>query len=127
MITSSQQQQILSSLQDQGFPAIIEELTKLRASADTPWKSSLLQVALDLVATNGADGISSVRAMIQQVLSQKVPDLSGLSLREASDLLAILEREEADTRNEVKAFLNSLLNALIKITGILVITLFKEI
>lgn len=118
---------LLKVLQERSIPAIKTELEKIEASADAHWKVALVDVALRMVETKGIAGFDSIRNLIALIGEGKAPDLSELSLSEASEVLAILQREEADARNSVTEFLNSLLASLVKVAEILVVALIQEV
>lgn len=121
------QEKILNALQTKGLPAVMAELERIQASADQPWKKSLVKLALDTVATKGPSGFEALKYLIVMVANNQAPDLSALTLGEASDLLAVMQRQEAEEKENVKDFLNSLLQSLLKVAEILAITLIKEI
>lgn len=125
-MTTTLSTKILQALESQGIPSVVSELNDLEAKADTDWKKSLLRLAIDLMATQGVSGINTLRTLASNIDSDE-PDLSLLSFGEASDILALLQRQEADNRKHLKEFLNSLLTTLLRVTEILVTTLAKEI
>lgn len=126
-MTSQFEIDLLKILQEKSLPAIKAELERIEASADEGWKSALVDVALNMVETKGIAGFDAIRNLIAVIREGKAPDLSGLTLAEASEVLAILQREEADAKNSVTEFLNSLLASLVKVAEILVVTLIKEV
>lgn len=126
-LTTKLGDQILTALQTEGLPAALRELETLRQAADAPWKVSFLGVATDLIATRGPEGFAILKNLARTLHDGGVPDLNELSLREASEILAILQRQEADAKKEVQKFLNVLLESLVKVATILVAIVIKEI
>lgn len=113
-------------LQD-ALPALTGELSSLGSKADTPWKQSLLGVATSLVTQHGPNGVEALKNLTHSVVDGTTPDMSKLSLREASDALALLQQLEADDRKAAAAFLASVLESLSKVAAILLTSLLKAI
>jgi hypothetical protein len=120
-------QQVLDSLKNKGLPEVVGELQRLESEANEPWKQALVKFALDTVSTQGPSGLDLLKSYLSTLAKGETPDFSTLSMRDASEVLAVLQRQEANARGEVERFLNSVLGSLLKITTILVTTLFKEI
>lgn len=118
---------VVTALGDKALPIVLDELAHLGTLADTPWKKSLVTTAKDLVAAHGPQGLAILEGLATTLRSGGAPDLSDLPLATASEVLAVLQRQEADHKKEVQDFLNSLLDSLVKIVAILATTLFKEL
>jgi len=113
-------------LQD-ALPALTGELSSLGEKADTPWKQSLLGVATSLVTQHGPHGVEALKNLTQSIVDGTPPDMSKLTLREASESLAILQQLEADDKKAAAAFLSSVLESLSKVAAILLTSLLKAI
>lgn len=91
---------------------IDKELKKFSESLTEPWQKVLLNAATELIEKNGPAGITVLSNIVQDIFSNKPPDLTGLSLRSASDILAMMERRSADEQAQIKEFLNGTLKTL---------------
>lgn len=116
---------LIDLLKTQGIPAITTSLGKLSADSNEPWQKALLKLGVNLVSKHGPEGLDLLEAVVAQLQSGKSIDLSALSLQEASDLLAVMQRREAETRNQVALYTQMVVEALGKVLGTLVSILFK--
>ena len=110
-----------------GVPAILGALSSLDAEAKEPWQKSLLKLSVSLVGEYGPGGVDIFQGLVRQMLNGKSPDLSGLKVSEASDLLAVMQRQEADTKNQIELYTKLILETLGKALLELVSVIFKEI
>ena len=110
-----------------GVPAVLNALSSLDAKAKEPWQKSLLKLSVSLVGEYGPGGIDIFQGLVRQMLDGKSPDLSGLKVSEASDLLAVMQRREADTKNQIELYTKLILETLGKALLELVSVVFKEI
>lgn len=94
-----------------GQPAVdrlMNDVRALAADKDEAWKRVVLSTLADLTQAHGLDGVQMGIDLIEGVLSkEEVPDLSGLSLRTQSDLLAELQQAEAEKKQKVSSFLKT--------------------
>lgn len=122
---------IISSLGEvakkDGVTAVVGALNSLDAEAKEPWQKSLLKLSVSLVGELGPGGIDVFQGLVKQMLDGKSPDLSGLKVSEASDLLAAMQRREADTKNQIRLYVKLILETLGKALQDLVSAIFKEI
>lgn len=117
----------LDLLKTQGLPALAATLGKLQQEAGEEWQHILLRLSTDLLAKHGPTGLNLLEGHVQQMLDGKPADLSGLSMREASTLLAALQRKEADTKNEITLYTKMIIEEIGKALAALVSLLFKEV
>jgi hypothetical protein len=118
---------LASILLKDALPALTGELQELGTKADTEWKQSLLGVATTLVTKHGPSGIDALKNLTNSIINGTTPDMSKLTLREASEVLAILQRLEAEDRKAASAFLSTVLESLSKVAAILLTSLLKAI
>jgi hypothetical protein len=122
---------IISSLGEvakkDGVTAVVGALNSLDAEAKEPWQRSLLKLSVSLVGELGPGGIDVFQGLVKQMLDGKSPDLSGLKVSEASDLLAAMQRREADTKNQIRLYVKLILETLGKALQDLVSAIFREI
>lgn len=73
----------------------------------TDWEQAVLRVVAGVLKEHGLDGVPLVGPFLDDLMDGKPVDLKvhGLSLREASDVLAALQNAEADRKKEVNDFL----------------------
>lgn len=110
-----------------GVTAIVGALSSLNTEAKEPWQKSLLKLSVGLVGDYGPGGIDIFQKLVQRMLDGEAADLSGLKVSEASDLLAVMQRREADTKNQIELYTKLILETLGKALLELVSVIFKEI
>ena len=112
---------MLPGLGDAGIKMLADKLKDISAEASEPWKKAILQLVIKTVETSGPEGVKLAIDAIEDLMEDdKVPDLSGLDLEAASDLLAKLQNAEAGQKSAVRAFLAKISEVLGTIlTGIL--------
>ena len=110
-----------------GVTAIVGALNSLDGEAKEPWQKSLLKLSVSLVGEYGPEGISIFQGTVRQMLNGKSPDLSPLKVSEASDLLAAMQRREADHKNQVELYTKLILETLGRALLELVSVIFKGI
>lgn len=118
---------VLALLQTQGVPAITGALSNLSSSATEDWQKSILKLGVSLVSEHGPDGLNLLEDAIDRLQNGKTVDLSGLSMEDASNLLAAMQRKEADSRNRIALYTQTIIEAIGKALATLVSILFKEI
>lgn len=91
------------------------QIQLLGGSVDEPWKKALVDAGVNIIEKNGAGGLSILSNLANDLFSGKAPDLTGLSLKASSDILALMQRKEADEQAEVKVFLDLLLKSLMEV------------
>ena len=122
---------LLSNLGDiakkDGVTAIVGALVSLDAEAKEPWQKSLLKLSVGLVGEHGPEGIDIFQKLVNRMLKGEAANLTGLKISEASDLLAVMQRREADTKNQIELYTKLILETLGKALLELVSVIFKEI
>ena len=90
----------------------------LKTSASSSWEQTLIEIALSLLKTGGMAAVSELEgAMTGFLRGSLTPDQlrtmigEKLSLRDASDLLVVLENAEADKIERTRAILRDVLSA----------------
>lgn len=89
-----------------------DKLKELANGITTPWQKAIVTATEELLAQNGANGLQNIADIVQTILSGKAPDITSLSLRSASEILAEMQRVEADHKKDVQAFMNTLMSSL---------------
>jgi hypothetical protein len=118
---------LMRLLKTQGVPAVSASLEKLSNEATEDWQKSLLKIGVSLISEHGVDGLNILEDTVSNLLNGKTVNLSALSMQEASDILAVMQRREADHKNQVTLYTQAVIEALGKALSTLVSTLFKEI
>jgi len=118
---------VLELLKTQGIPAVTSALGDLSKSATEEWQKSLLKLGVALVSDHGPDGLNLLEDMVSRLQSGKTVDLSKLTLEEASSLLAVMQRKEADTKNQVALYTQIVIETIGKGLSILISVLFQSI
>lgn len=118
---------VLDLLRNQGVPAVTTSLEKLSDEATEEWQKILLRLGVSLVSEHGVSGLDILGSMVSGLQEGKNVDLSMLSMQDASNLLAIMQRREADTRNKIALFTQVIIEAVGQALSTLVSILFKEI
>ncbi len=81
---------------------VIEDLAQ---EAKEPWKRTLLDFVADSIEEYGPDGMEKAKRAVERLMRGKDVDLSFVSLRVRSDILAQLQNAEADKMSEARAFM----------------------
>jgi len=97
-------QSIIKTVGVAGVSELEKALAELESEAKKPWQKAILNIAGDLLAKHGIDGIKMLEALIENIMNDEVPDLSFASLRDRSDYLAAIQNMEADDKNKVREF-----------------------
>lgn len=87
-----------------GVSELEKALAELESEAKKPWQKAILNIAGDLLAKHGIDGIKMLEALIENIMNDEVPDLSFASLKDRSDYLAAIQNMEADDKKKVREF-----------------------
>ena len=123
--------QMVSKLGDiakkDGVTAVVGALDSLNSEAKEPWQKSLLKLSVGLVGDYGPGGIDLFQGLVKRMINNEPVDLSPLKTSEASDLLAVMQRREADTKNQIELYTKLILETLGKALLELVSVIFKEI
>lgn len=123
----SGREEVLNLLRTDGIPAVAQTLSRLSDEAEEGWQKSLLKLGVALVSEHGAEGLSLLETMVDRLQKGEDVDLSKLSMEEASDLLAIMQKREAETKNRVALYTTIILEEIGKALALLISILFKEI
>jgi hypothetical protein len=118
---------LMGLLKTQGVPAVTASLENLSNEATEDWQKALLKIGVHLIAENGPDGLNLLEDTVSRLLDNKPVNLSALTMQEASDILAIMQRREADHKNQVTLYTQMILETLGKALSTLVSVIFKEI
>jgi hypothetical protein len=107
MMSTKWEELIQSIIKTVGVSGVLElekALAELESEAKKPWQKAILNIAGDLLAKHGIDGIKMLEALIENIMNDEVPDLSFASLRDRSDYLAAIQNMEADDKKKVREF-----------------------
>jgi hypothetical protein len=97
-------QSIIKTVGVAGVSELEKALAELESEAKKPWQKAILNIAGDLLAKHGIDGIKMLEALIENIMNDEVPDLSFASLKDRSDYLAAIQNMEADDKKKVREF-----------------------
>ena len=99
----------------------------VRDLADEPWKRALVQLAVTDLAATGHAGLEAVPGLVARLRAGSAVDLQSLGLREASDLLAAVQHQEAEHNKRVDVFVHTLTTALTEAVKLLVGAFFNKV
>jgi len=99
-------------LGDEGIESASAELDKLANKADSPWQASMVKMLADGVRKHGDEGLDLVVDQVDKMLAGKTHDFSFTDLRTASDVVAKLQRAEAERKTKVRTFMAKAANIL---------------
>ncbi len=112
------QDTILNLLETQALPVALAQLQAVRDNAKKDWEKSLVDITINFASREGHEAIGYLKGLIADLIKGKI-DISlfesKLTLREASDLLAVLQQHEADTKDQVHVILQQIVDALVAI------------
>ena len=98
-----------------------EELGKMAADAEDPLNKALLSMMTNAMKEHGAVGIQSVITAVTDLSAGKQVDLTKITdLETASDLLAVMQNQEADRREAANDMLTQIGKSLGVVTSALV-------
>lgn len=86
---------------------IADELGTLGGKVGKAWQKEALVLLAHMVETHGPEGLNKAKDVIDDIFEGKAPDLSGMSLRAASDFMAGLQLLEAEGRTETQQYLQA--------------------
>ena len=92
--------EIVGMLGEAGAEKLASALKDIKA--DSPWEKLAVDITVDFVEEHGIKGIDMAWDAIKDSMEGKVPDLSGLSIRASSDLVAKLQSEEFKDKDAVE-------------------------
>lgn len=102
----------------EGLKLLEEEMKRISSSSDTPWKKVVLEVFADFIEVHGEQGILLARAWIEDLWQEKL-DLSPLTLRTASQVLADAQIRERQNKHAVQQFTIQIALQLIPLVSLL--------
>lgn len=91
---------MLEALAAAGHAALAHQLDALRPSS--PAQAAVLRALGAALESAGPAGLEQLAGAVVRALEGEVPDVTALPLREASGLLATLQRLEGDERSAVR-------------------------
>jgi hypothetical protein len=97
-------QSIIKTVGVAGVSELEKALAELESEAKKSWQKAILNIAGDLLAKHGIDGIKMLESLIENIMNDEVPDLSFASLKDRSDYLAAIQNMEADDKKKVREF-----------------------
>lgn len=118
---------LLKLLKTKGLPAVTSAMEKLSGEATEEWQKSLLKIGVGLVSEHGLDGLLILESTVNQMLNGKPVNLKGLTMTEASNILAVMQRNEADHRNQVAAYVKVIVQVITEAVKVVVVTMFGEL
>lgn len=112
---------LIPTLGKTGVDALAREFQDLADAQGQPWKKAVLALLADAIEANGLDGVALAQSVIHDLFENKVPVIDWASPRTASDIVAVLQNAEADTKSATNDFfvklgggLGKILSGLIK-------------
>ena len=113
-------------IKDLGNPlleVVTKKIEELGGSLDEPWKKALVSAGVTILEKNGPGGLQMLSQLADNLFNGKAPSLEGLTLKQSSDILALMQRKEADEQKEVEDFLKNLVRSIVEA----VVTLLKAV
>lgn len=115
-------QNLIGVLGQPAVDSLAGDISDMADRNDEPWKEAILRTLADMTSSHGIAGVQMGIDLIEGMInnSDEIPDLSELSLRAQSDLLAELQRAEADRKQAASVFLKKVGESLGKVlSGVL--------
>jgi len=91
---------IAKTIGEEGSAALADALKGIDVSEG--WQKTALGITADFVDTHGASGVDLAWKAIDKAMKGESPDLSGMSLLAASDLLAKMQSDEFKDASAVR-------------------------
>ena len=91
---------LVKMLGQKGVDELVESLSKI--DADKEWQKLALGITTRFVESHGAQGIDLAWKAIKDSMEGKSPDLTGLGIRESSEVLAKLQQKELRDQSDVE-------------------------
>lgn len=98
---------LLPVLGEAASKKIAEELGTLGGKVGKKWQKEALMLLAHMVEAHGPEGLNKAKDVIDDIFEGKAPDLSGMSLRAASDFMGGLQVLEAEGRKETQQYLQA--------------------
>jgi hypothetical protein len=98
-------EQLVPIIGQQAADAIAKQIKELISDESPQWQKTILALIADAVEKFGVKGIEIALDQIEKLLDDKVPEIDWANLMVASDLVATLQKLEADEKSNVRDFL----------------------
>jgi hypothetical protein len=95
----------LESLGAQGLDKVIEKLNTLVVTEPEGWKNGIYTLVADAVTAFGPLGVNTALNAVHDLLDGKPSNMDWADLEIASNLLAVMQNQEASEREASKVFL----------------------
>jgi hypothetical protein len=89
---------LVGDMGEEGLEELLRKLDDLDEKATEPWQKTTLAMVADLLKRHGLEGLDMAKEILLTIGDNKVPDLSGLSIATASDVVAQIQNAEAAHR-----------------------------
>ncbi len=96
--------ELIPKLGGRSLAAADGALRELQAEADEPWKKAIIKTFADALEKNGPDGLKKAEEAVGALIGGREVDLDFVSLRTASDLLAVMQNLEARQKSKARNF-----------------------
>ena len=108
---------LASKVGEQGVTELASVLDREAKMADEPWKRTLLDLLADAARRHGPEGFKMAQSAVERLLDGDAQDLRKVTknLLIASNLLAQLQRAEADRKDRARQWLRAVAETLGKI------------
>ncbi len=97
---------LVKVLGQKGVDELLSGLSKL--DVDQEWQKLAVGVTSRFVESHGVKGIDLAWKAIKDSMEGKAPDLSGLGIRESSEVLAKLQKEELKDQSDMEDWFSTL-------------------
>lgn len=108
---------LASKVGEKGVSELASVLDREAKAADEPWKRTLLDLFAEAARRHGPEGFEMAKSAVERLLDGDAQDLRKVTknLLIASNLLAQLQRAEADRKDRARAWLRAVAETLGKV------------
>jgi len=99
-------EQLVPIIGQKAADALAAEIKGLISDESPAWQKTILALVADAVEKHGVLGIQIAIKEIEKLLEGETPDIDWANLLVASDIVAMLQKAEAERKSEVRDFLS---------------------
>lgn len=99
-------EQLVPIIGQKAADALADQIKGLISDESPAWQKTVLALVADAVEKHGVLGIQIALQEIEKLLEGETPDIDFANLLVASDIVAMLEKAEAEKKTEVRDFLS---------------------
>lgn len=98
-------EQLVPVIGQKAADALAKQIKDLISDESPQWQKTILSLVADAVEKYGVAGIEIALRQVEKLLDNEVPEIDWANLMVASDLVASLQKMEAEDKSAVRDFL----------------------